>query len=399
MSSRLHHVGLLGCALASACLARDDLELVNCWPTCAPGDGQQPGDADTAVTTYLFTTGGETDQDVLSQRLDPGTGDLLGSHTYRFPSPIWAVALAATPDGRTLYVSRHEGSTGAAVLSILRIHSDGTLSAALPELEFPTWTQLGDVAVHPSGSFLFLAGAGDDEIYTYAIDASDGSLARVGASPCGAGIWLCTSLAVHPGGSYLYVVASEGVDTVGGFSIDGETGELTELAGAPYATGNSVPNIPAKLAFDRSGSFLYVGSHDGSGFAIAGFAVGSDGTLALLPDSPFGSDGTGVHHLVLHRATNRLFAGATGSLDNLRVFDIAPNGALTESAVSPVRAGGYYPTGLAIDSQQRYLAAPNVNDGDVRVFAIADGTVAEVPGSPFASTTEPAYALFVDFAP
>jgi 6-phosphogluconolactonase len=85
----------------------------------------------------------------------------------------------------------------------------------------------------------------------YRIDRSAGALKEIAGSPFAAGDspW---SLAVDPSGKFVYVANRGGA--VSGYKIDPSTGALRAIAGSPFAPGYG----PVSVAVDPSGKFAYV---------------------------------------------------------------------------------------------------------------------------------------------
>lgn len=106
----------------------------------------------------------------------------------------------------------------------------GTLSAmqTLPTLpdtvterhEFST----AEIAVHPTGTFLYASNRGHDSIAMYAIDAATGRLTFLGVEP--ARVKKPRHFAIAPGGRFL-LTAGQDSGTVAIFALDAQTGRLS----------------------------------------------------------------------------------------------------------------------------------------------------------------------------
>ena len=109
------------------------------------------------------------------------------------------------------------------------------------------------IAVHPSGKFVYTANQGGSDVSLFTINSDTGELTEVlprtlaGLNP--------TSLALSSGGDLLFV-ANQTSNTVSVFTVSSSNGTLTEAAGSPFATGSR----PVALALSPSGKFLYVAS-------------------------------------------------------------------------------------------------------------------------------------------
>ena len=114
----------------------------------------------------------------------------------------------------------------------------------------------------------------------FTIDPTNGALTPVPGSPFLTPTYAgCTQfcsvspsdLAVDPSGQYLY--AAENIqDSVAGFKIDTTTGSLTNLPGSPYAEGtfntSNTPKDAWRFSIDPSGTFIYVADDEGNDFSI-----------------------------------------------------------------------------------------------------------------------------------
>ncbi len=99
-----------------------------------------------------------------------------------------------------------------------------------------------EIAVHPSGRFLYASTRGHDSIAMYRIDAKTGRLTFLGVEPTRAAT--PRHFAIAPGGKFL-LAAGQASDTVTVFAIDEATGKLT-------FTGQTVPvPSPVCILFGR----------------------------------------------------------------------------------------------------------------------------------------------------
>jgi DNA-binding beta-propeller fold protein YncE len=107
--------------------------------------------------------------------------------------------------------------------------------------------------------FLYVANRGSGDVSAYTIDAVSGNLTPVAGSPFATG-GSPVAIAVDPTGAYAYV-ANQSSGTISGFAIDRNSGALTPITGSPFGT----PVSPSALAVDPSSSFVYVTANGGSG--------------------------------------------------------------------------------------------------------------------------------------
>ena len=101
-----------------------------------------------------------------------------------------------------------------------------------------------EIAVHPSGKFLYASNRGHNSIVGYRIDPSTGLLSVIGFAT--QGVNFPRNFAIDPSGKWLYVANQKG-DTIVQFEIHPETGELKP-------TGQVTPSItPVAMVFRPAG--------------------------------------------------------------------------------------------------------------------------------------------------
>src|SRR5579872_2769702 len=244
-----------------------------------------------------------------------------------------------------LYITAQANTT---VSSYTVTQSNGALTSignAQATGSFPT-----AIAVTPSGSGLFVANSGSNNISSYSIN-SDGTL-TAGSTTASSGT-TPTGLAIDSGGKFLFV-ANQGSSDISVFSISG-TG-LTPAPGSPFTTiptGLSYPNgtLPVAVAVSSSGKFLYVANQLAN--FVSAFAINStSGALSPLP-VPFYDDGqTSPSGLAVTPNGGFLYvANAGANSNNISAYAIcdnvvnscatasSPDGTLTAVAGSPFPSG------------------------------------------------------------
>ena len=138
--------------------------------------------------------------------------------------------LALSPDGRFAYVVNENDSTVTTFAFDAehgRMEKRGTLST-LPD-GFTGQNTTAEIAVHPSGHFVYASNRGHDSIAVFAVDAGTGALRRVGVAPVGGRE--PRHFVIAPSGRWL-LAAHQKSDTIAVFRLDAATGGLT-AAGAP----------------------------------------------------------------------------------------------------------------------------------------------------------------------
>lgn len=244
------------------------------------------------------------------------------------------VTSVLTPDGRFLFIGAG-GVPGR--LSTYAVSPTGALTF-LRETTVPGFAVFPMVTVDPDGRYLRFTSAADAMIHSYAI-GPDGELTALGAPVPGG------RLPVNPGytpdGRFVYVSNEQG-SSVSGFAI-GADGRLTPTPGSPYATGG----MPHAAEVTSDGRFVYV--PEVAGGAVAGFSIGPDGALTPLPGSPYKPPAGSFPGLVkLSDDERHLYVAdclpATGTT-KVHIFDVAPDGTLSRSALPSVDTGTVFGDG------------------------------------------------------
>ena len=176
---------------------------------------------------------------VLVYRLDAAKGTLAPNDPPSAPVAPGAGPrhLAFHPNGKYVYVISEMGGT---VTAFAYEAARGTLKMFQEISTLPAdWkgeVSGAEIAVHPSGRFLYASNRGHDSIAIFAVDAGSGKLkalgheATQGKEPRGFGI--------DPTGAWL-LAANQKSDSLVLFRIDAETGRL-KAAGAPVELGAPV---------------------------------------------------------------------------------------------------------------------------------------------------------------
>ena len=154
--------------------------------------------------------------------------------------------LAFSHDGKTLYVIDELNAT---VTVLAYDPAAGRIGQALQTIstEPPGYSgphSTAEIAVHPSGRFLYGSNRGAQSIVGYRIDAATGKLSVIGFA--GQGVNFPRNFAIDPGGRWLFV-ANQKADNIVQFEINLETGELRP-------TGRVTPSItPVAMVFRTPG--------------------------------------------------------------------------------------------------------------------------------------------------
>ena len=172
------------------------------------------------------------------------------------------------------------------------------------------------------------------------------------------------------------------------FTVD-KNGVMAAVPGSPFDTNNFSDGVcdfdkPCQsLGYSPKKDLLFVAGTQG----ISVFRVPKSGILTLVPGSPFGgplADIFGFIGLTVSEQRKRVFVYATETGQNqIRGFECF-NGTLVELPGSPFAAGAG-PVG--IDAAKKCLCVMNFFDGTLSSYRIAaNGSLAPAPGSPVAVT-------------
>ncbi len=245
------------------------------------------------------------------------------------------------------------------------------------------------VVVHPSGKYLYVANAGQDENDVSLFDInSDGTVSEVTPrAPVGS---LPDFLAMDPAGAYLYV-ANVGSNTLSVFSIDSGSGSLTPLKNSPFQT--SLAAINMQIA--PSGKFLYISAAIQSGTqpfgAIGVFSLNAGVPTFVSLTTTADTDPSG---LAISPNGSYLYT-ANASANSVSIYSIGSAGALTQVAGSPLSANFQRPVAVTVDPKGQYLYVANQAANNIASFSISSttGFPAEVTDSPFACESSPSFVL------
>jgi len=160
--------------------------------------------------------------------------------------------------------------------------------------------------------------------------------------------------------------------------INGATGAITQGAQTPITENTS----PTGLALLPSKKFLYAINSRADTISI--FNVASDGTLTLS-GTPVPAGGSSPSAAVIDPTGNFLLV-TNSFTDNVSVFKINADGSLTPVAGSPFPANAG-PAEILITPSGNFVYVTNPGRGLVTAFTFSssDGTLTQLPDSPFTS--------------
>jgi 6-phosphogluconolactonase (cycloisomerase 2 family) len=191
----------------------------------APGDAYRHMISD-PMRPYLYTTSGAS-PNVRSWSYSPA-GTVTNITTQTFMAAGTAGGIALAPGGQALFVTDSTNDE----INVFPV-ANGNLSARSPTSQ----NDVGPMAIHPSGRFLFaVSGGASPSSYAYTLDSTTAAItgASVQASMTG-----MSAARLSPLGRFLWVASSGG--SIRGFSVNQTTGALSELSGSPWTS--SMANI------------------------------------------------------------------------------------------------------------------------------------------------------------
>lgn len=306
----------------------------------------------------------------------PGSPFSTGAGSVSFGNSIVASWL-----GR-LYVSGDK----AAKVSGFSINPTTGVLTPVPGSPFDTATGISgglQFAITPNEQFIFALNVRTGKLATFRIDAG-GSLMRLPTivSTLAAGTKASRAMKISPDGKFLFVAEGGSGIGVGVFSI-GNDGLLTRVFGTLFTPASDCD--ASSLELNCAGNLIFVLSECGEIFV---FNVATDGSLALIPGSPFNFNFRGGYqHALLNSAGNLMFVSNLSSAQ-IFVLGVSPAGAISPVPISSMNLANpsdedTRPVDLALNHEETLLYADSA-DGTVFDFHISPaGMLSPVLGSPF----------------
>jgi len=212
----------------------------------------------------------------------PSTGVLTQITGSPFLINLSAKGMQISPSGNFLYVSAPSSQTG--VIAAFSVTAGVVLTN--PVGLTPTAdNDPSDLAIDPTGSFLYTANTAADSISIYCIaplssctppNTPAGALTQVPQSPLADAFQHPVALTVDPKGGFLFV-ANQGSNNIGTYSLTSGTGFPVVVTDSPFGSESQ----PSFVLMDPNGNYLYVGNQGGSaGIQAFGNASGSLNSIA-----------------------------------------------------------------------------------------------------------------------
>lgn len=207
------------------------------------------------------------------------------------PTVVAPTGLLITPNN--LYVYASLGPLG---VQILTLGANGVLSAgSAPTYLSPRSTSNSPAdqgtASDPNSHYLFVAET-NTGLREFSIGTA-GALTEISGSPYTVGTGP-NAVLLDPTGSYVYV-ANKGSNNISGFTLTATSGKLTAISGSPFSSGGQ---LPLAMVNDNSKQFVAVinsgsnGSGGNSDLQLFKFDSTTDGKLDPVATATTGTDPT-----------------------------------------------------------------------------------------------------------
>lgn len=212
-----------------------------------------------------------------------GTVSLAKVNFTQFSGNPMAMDAAIDPSGSFVY----EAVNGGGIWGFTINRQTGDLTV-MPNAPVAGSQSLDAIAVDQLGKFVYAYGGG--QVFAYSIQPGTGQLMPVAGSPFGAGtssqqaLIAGNRLAVSQNDKFLYVATGAGIAA---YTIDPSTGALTAIAGSPFAS-----NVVGFALVAPASGYLYETAQSSSAVTttgIYGYSIDpNSGALTQISGSPFG---------------------------------------------------------------------------------------------------------------
>lgn len=299
-----------------------------------------------------------TGNGIFAYRIDNKSGSAAAVFAAPFTVGNSPSAIVVTPSNQFAFVANQQDDT----ISQLKVDtSSGNLTEVLPRTK--TGLSPGPMAMDSSGTFLFVADQGSNDIEVFSV-ASDGSLKLISTTPVGSSP---SALALSNSGNLLFV-AVPNFSAIYAFTVS--SGTLTPVA-TPFVVKNGV----ASVTIDSTASFLY--APNPAADTITGFSINA-GALTPLPGSPYGTPVSGNTlnapvSVVTNPTGQYLYAANFGS-SSLSGFTIASNGDLTP-LTSSAGSAGTNPNLIMFDPNGKFVYVGNSGSNSITILSIGTSGV------------------------
>lgn len=210
-----------------------------------------------------------------------------------------------------------------------------------------------------SKTFVYVSNSIDGNISTYEMESATGALKPMGAVPAAK---LVMPMAIAPDKSHLYAVTRSEPMRVFSYSINAQSGQLSEAAQAPLP--DSMPNV----ATDRTGRFLFTASYSGNKAAVS--PIDADGRVTR-PAQQIIETGKNAHSIQADHSNRFVFISNLGSDQIMQFRFDAATGHLSENVPPVVHTKqGEGPRHFVFSPDNRFVYVLHELTGTVTQYAL-----------------------------
>jgi 6-phosphogluconolactonase (cycloisomerase 2 family) len=273
-------------------------------------------------------------RDIAAMKIDPVTCQLtlLGDYPLATSGGL-GIGLAITPDGKNIYAS----GARSAEIDGLNILKDGSLTAVRQRITLTN--KLSSIAVSPDGLTLIVGmpktSGGGNELYSYAIDPSTGTLTQVSIiNPHG----YSGSISIDAQSKFVYVDQLYSGEVRVGLMEIGQGSTLTFVRVYNFTEVTGDYYFSAAL-LGATGKFLYL-TNDGP-TSVTTLQVDSvTGGLKYVTTTPDGTMGIDAP-IGLATSKNGGFVFTANFSNDMGIFAASKDGSLTSLGVFPMFSNGW----------------------------------------------------------
>jgi 6-phosphogluconolactonase (cycloisomerase 2 family) len=309
---------------------------------------------------------------------------------------------AQTSPATLLFLLENNGSPIGAIHAFTLNSSTGALSEA-PGSPYNAGFDPQQLAVDPTGRFLYATNQTSQDITGYSVDTSSGALTPLPGSPFFIG-GSPIVMGLDPTGRFLYVFAATTTqnainqESLFEYTIDDVSGALTLSSSSPTVWEGGPGDLVTSIAFNPIGNLAYLGQTPSAAYngailiCAVDFTTGSLTQIGSAKPASAESD-----HLGVSPAGNFVYS-TSRSNQSADVFTAGATGQLIEVSGSPYPVGNTpaailaHPSGnfvYVVNENQPYQTNVNPSQyaGSISAFGVnaATGALTPISGSPFSA--------------
>ena len=329
--------------------------VVQAWDNCGNVFKSSRTETATAVPDqYLYAA---DPNNIYQFPLTSGTVGALAQTTKPTGSPTPELLALLTDAGGDFVYASASGATGW-VYGYQIDRQTGSLSAVPGS---PFQIPLGAMLLDPNGQFLYMfSETGSNKTITlgsYRINRSSGALSL--ASSTTMPEQSSFAPAINCTGAYIFLTSvpeNSSTEEISVYSVNANNGALTPAAGSPY----SIPGTAEPYYSSPTSSWKYLyqpQTYDTVQQQLWGYEINSDGSLTMIPGSPFPEGLDPYSNPLADWLTRYIWTTGTPSSTEYAIYTSTINastGAVGAAATS-VNTGSFEYTNLSEDHSGEYL--------------------------------------------